>query len=63
MADTIGGGDFGKCSDWGPLVPDGKRTVLCGKCMMMRDRWSRSHKDPLPVPMPPEVLAAEVMDA
>jgi len=47
---------------WGPPVPDGRRTILCGKCMQTRNRWSRSHKDPLPVPMPREVLAGEVME-
>lgn len=72
MADTIIGGDHGKCHDcgqdhahvvhWGPPVPDGRRTILCGKCMQTRNRWSRSHKDPLPVPMPREVLAGEVME-
>lgn len=60
MADTIIGGDHGKCHDcsqdhasiihWGPLVPDGRRTVLCGTCAGRRQEWPKTHKDPLPVP-------------
>jgi hypothetical protein len=70
MADTIGGRDFGKCEDncgeehatlvhWGPLVPDGRRVVLCGSCMKKRSRWFNKHGSPLQVPASVE----EVMDA